>query len=81
MNFDFEMRVTDGNYGVKFPNGSWDGLIGGLIIGVNIHIFCFAIKAKGSKNRVIKFKKYMPKVIYIEYFFVNGTFLQNYQMH
>ena len=40
MLFEFEIvEPSFGKYGKKYQNGSWDGLISGLVTGVSIKIF------------------------------------------
>lgn len=47
MLFEFEIvEPSIGKFGKKYPNGSWDGLISGLVTGVSVYI---------SNNKVIDF--------------------------
>lgn len=40
MLFEFEIvEPSVGKFGKKYPNGTWDGLISGLVTGVSNHIF------------------------------------------
>lgn len=48
MDFDYDLVIPeDDSYGVKLPDGQWDGLIGDLTKGVcfpwNIYLWCFKL--------------------------------------
>ena len=44
LKFDYEVYlVPDGNFGVKLPNGEWNGIIGEILSGVSIVLYCIVL--------------------------------------
>ena len=59
VNIDYKIHlVKDNNYGKKFRNGTWNGMIGELVRGVGMHTYIMGIsRDKSNSPRVYNYCK------------------------